>query len=209
MSSTFTQRAAVVVPGRMYGPTAPLLMYCAEAAQARGAHIERLSWTDLAQLEGLSPLDVGRWMRRQMAPVLDDMSAERPLLIGKSLGTHAAGLAAERQLPAIWLTPLLHSPEIVSALRGATAPCLLIGGTADPVWDGRLARELSPFLLEIDGADHGMYVPGPLAASAQALGRVATAAENFLDSVVWPDATPGHETGHRAAVDRRGPDALR
>jgi hypothetical protein len=56
------------------------------------------------------------------------------------------------------------------------------------LWDGELARELSPHVLEVDGADHGMYVPGPLARSAAVLGEVATAVENFLDDVVWRSA---------------------
>jgi len=41
-------------------------------------------------------------------------------------------------------------------------------------------------VLEIDGADHGMFVPGPLAASAAVLGQVTTTVENFLDRQVWP-----------------------
>jgi hypothetical protein len=73
----------------------------------------------------------------------------------------------------------------VAALQAATAPMLLIGGTADETWDGALARKLSPHVLEVDGADHGLYVRGPLAASAAVLGLVATAVERFLDEIVW------------------------
>jgi hypothetical protein len=73
----------------------------------------------------------------------------------------------------------------VAALRRSTAPTLLIGGTADKVWDGTIARQLSPYVFEVLDADHGMYVPGPLAASATVLGRVATAIEEFLDDVLW------------------------
>jgi hypothetical protein len=54
------------------------------------------------------------------------------------------------------------------------------------LWEGRVARELTPFVLEVDGADHGMGVPGPLAASAAVLGQVATGIEQFLDETVWP-----------------------
>jgi hypothetical protein len=79
-----------------------------------------------------------------------------------------------------------------AALARAAAPCLLIGGTADKVWDGRLARSLTPHVLEIDGADHGMFVPGRLSASAAVLGQVTTAVENFLDHQVWPQ---GNEQG--------------
>jgi pimeloyl-ACP methyl ester carboxylesterase len=185
MTDRGPERVAVVVPGRLFGPGAPLLMYSAEAAQARGARVDRISWTDSPELQDLAPLDAGPWVRSQVEPVLDAAGARRPLVIAKSLGTHAAALAAERQLPAIWLTPLLMSDEIVDALRRATAPCLLVGGTRDPAWEGRLARELSPYVLEVEGADHAMYVPGPLAGSAEVLGRVATAVEGFLDDVVW------------------------
>jgi hypothetical protein len=88
-----------------------------------------------------------------------------PLLIGKSLGSLAAPVAAGRGLPAVWLTLLLT------------------------VWDGRLARSVTPHVLEIDGADHGMFVPGRLAESAEVLGRVITAVEDFLDQQVWPHGT--------------------
>jgi hypothetical protein len=155
-------------------------MYAADAAEARGARIRRLDWNPPYDPSVLHPHDAGPWVTAQIGPV-----AGRPLLIGKSLGTHAAGIAAESALPAVWLTPILTANSVVDALRRATAPALLVGGTADPLWQGSLARELSDHVLEVDGADHGMYVPGRLAASAAVLGRVATAIENFLDDVVW------------------------
>ena len=39
---------------------------------------------------------------------------------------------------------------------------------------------------ECRGADHGVYVEGPPARSAEVLGQVATAVERFLDGVVRP-----------------------
>ncbi|MEZ7125235.1 hypothetical protein ACBR40_07850 [Nonomuraea sp. AD125B] len=108
-----------------------------------------------------------------------------PLLIGKSLGSYAAAVAADRGLPGVWLTPLLTMPACVGPLRRAAQPFLLVGGTADEFWDGGLARELTPHVLEVDGADHGMKVPGPLRRSAEVLGLVTTAVESFLDGVVW------------------------
>jgi len=41
-------------------------------------------------------------------------------------------------------------------LRRRTAPALLIGGTADPMWNGRVAREITDDVLELDRADHGL-----------------------------------------------------
>lgn len=180
-------RTAVVVPGRMYDPSAPLLMYAGDAAEARGARRRGITWTPPTDLR---PAAAGPWVVDQVQAVLDEVATEQPgstpLLIGKSLGTQAAPLAADRRLPAVWLTPLLTLDWVVAALRRASAPCLLIGGTADKAWDGELARALSPYVLEVPDADHGMYVPGPLAGSAAVLGRVATAVEEFLDQVVWP-----------------------
>ncbi|MFD0021674.1 hypothetical protein [Streptomyces sp. NPDC058382] len=107
-------------------------------------------------------------------------------VVGKLLGSAAASLVGKRGFPAVWLTPLLTDPQVVAGLRAARAPFMLVGGTSDAWWDGKVARELTPFVLEVDGAGHGMEVPGPLAASAAVLGRVATGIEQFLDETVWP-----------------------
>ncbi|QNE23163.1 alpha/beta hydrolase [Kribbella qitaiheensis] len=174
----------MVLPGGMYGPHAPLLMYAADAAERRGATIRHISWDDPEGPWRLTPEGRGPWVLDQFERAVPDVPAGA-LLIAKSLGTHVAVVAAERELPAVWLTPVLTSEFVVDALRRSTAPFLLVGGTADELWDSGLARELTPYVLEVDGADHGMYVPGRLAASAAVLGQTATAVEDFLDQVVW------------------------
>jgi pimeloyl-ACP methyl ester carboxylesterase len=170
---------AVVVPGRRFGPGAPLLMFTGEVARSRGARVHRHEWTEKPP-EGLD--DPEPWVRAQILP----LPADEPLLIGKSLGTYAAALAAERDLPAVWLTPLLVHPPQVAALSRATAPFLLIGGSADPVWNGDVARRLTPHVFEIPGADHGMFVPGPVTATIAVLARVVEAMAEFLDEIGWP-----------------------
>jgi hypothetical protein len=174
---------AVVVPGGNFGPMAGLLMYAGLAAGRRGATVHRHSWTR----EPSDPFvpEIESWVRGEVVPLLDGIGG-RPLLIAKSLGTNAAALAAERGLPAVWLTPVLSVPWIATAMAGATAPFLLVGGTADALWDGDLARRLSPHVLEVEGADHGMQLPGPLIDTIGVLGRVVTAIEEFLDTIGWP-----------------------
>jgi len=108
------------------------------------------------------------------------------VMIGKSLGSLAAPVVADRGLAAIWFTPLLTDEPTVAALRRATGPCLLVGGTADQFWDEQTARSITPDVIEIHGADHAMFVPGRLAASATVLGQVITAVEDFLEHTVWP-----------------------
>lgn len=174
---------ALVIPGIWFGPAVPLLMYAGDVAEMRGATVHRHSWSqeipkpDQPEIEG--------WVSGEIAPVIDAVGG-RPLLIGKSLATNAAAIAAERSLPAVWLTPLLTLPWVADALGRATAPILLVGGTADEVWDGDVARRLSPYVLEVEGADHGMYVPGPLTESIAVLSRVVVAVEDFLDAISWP-----------------------
>jgi pimeloyl-ACP methyl ester carboxylesterase len=85
----------------------------------------------------------------------------------------------------VWLTPVLTAPWVVDALRRATAPFLLVGGTADKLWDSALARRLSPHVLEVADADHGMYVPGPLTASIAVLSQMVQTVEQFLDTINW------------------------
>lgn len=169
-----------------FGPHVPLLAYANRAAEIRGAHVAPMSWQPP---RGESAADLGPWVTEQVSSVLDRIAAAtpaaKPLLIGKSLGSHAAAVAAERRLPAIWITPLLRYPKVCGALEHASAPFLLVGGTADPAWDGQAARRLSGLTLEIPGADHAMYVPGPVAASAAVLGQVTNAVEHFLDEVIW------------------------
>jgi hypothetical protein len=72
-----------------------------------------------------------------------------------------------------------------------------------------LARKLSPHVLEVDGANHGMMTPGrPLTDSIAVLGRVIVAMEEFLDTIDWPG--PSHtRSGGRPGVDRRQDDDSR
>jgi hypothetical protein len=183
-------RAAVVVPGLRYSADGPLLMYAGVAAERRGGSVRRISWT----LPEFGNGDDERgWVASQVSEAVDAVAAATgvaaPLVIGKSLGSLAAAVAADRGLAAVWLTPVLTDPPTVAALRRTGAPYLLIGGTADKLWDGRLARSLTPHVLEIDGADHGMFIPGRLSASAAVLGQVITTVEDFLDHQVWPQST--------------------
>jgi hypothetical protein len=162
-------------------------MYARLAAERRGALVRVVSW-DLAPGRGF---DRHRDMvTATIGAAVDELTAETgaaPLVIGKSLASLAAPLVADRGLPAVWFTPLLTDEPTVTGLHRATAPFLLAGGTADPYWDGRIARLLTADVVEIDGAGHALFVPGPAAASIAVLGQVLTAVEDFLDRIGWPE----------------------
>ena len=177
-------RSAVLAPGGGYGPDKPLLMFARYAVERRGGQAHAVTW----QLPKDDDGQLHERVAAQVAAVVDEVTAatgSAPVVIGKSLGSMAAPLVADRGLPAVWLTPLLTDKKTLAGLRRATAPCLRVGGTGDQDWDGEAARSISADVVEIDGADHGMLLPGPLAASASALGQVTTAVEAFLDRL-WP-----------------------
>ncbi len=185
MATAGAGRAAVLVPGGGYTVDGPLLMYAGLAVRRRGGHAHRIAWTPPE-----SWTESHAWVASRVAAAIDESAAATgvtaPVVIGKSLGSLAAPLVADRGLAAIWFTPLLTDEATVLALRRATAPCLLVGGTADQCWDGPAARSVTRHVIEVDAADHGMFVPGGLAASAAVLGQVMTAVEQFLDQVAWP-----------------------
>jgi hypothetical protein len=162
-----------------------MLTYVPAVAERFGATVHRYTWS--RQPVDVFEPEIERWVTGEVGPFLDAIGGS-PLLVGKSLGTNAATLAAERALPAIWLTPLLTIPWVVDAFSRATAPFLLVGGTADRLWDGEAARRLSPYVLEIEDANHGMFVQGPVTESIAVLAQIATAVEDFLDTIGWPNS---------------------
>ena len=167
-------RVAVVLPGAMLGgmPAVAAPLY---ALRDRGWSAVQV-WDEFRDRS----LDATAWTReRADAALAAAGDADELVLVAKSLTTRAAGLAAERSLKAIWLTPLLNDPECVEMLRRRTAPALLVGGTADPSWDGALARELSDDVLELPDADHGFGGPGGASTLLANLGRVAEATAAF------------------------------
>jgi dienelactone hydrolase len=175
-------RPAVIAPGANYSADGPLLMYAGLAVRRRDGRVRRITW-DLPGTSDIGPLRAR--VLDQVAAAVDDITAATglaPVVIGKSMGSLAAPLVADRGLAAVWFTPLLTDEPTVAALRRATGPCLLVGGTADTLWDGPVARSITAQVVEIPGADHGMFLPGPLAASAAALGQAITAVEDFLDA---------------------------
>jgi hypothetical protein len=174
---------AIVVPGGRFGPAAGMLMYAAATADHRGTTVHRHSWSE--PIPSYLDPEIEGWVRNEITPLLDTVGGT-PLLIAKSLGTNAAAPAAERSLPAIWLTPVFTTPWIPGALSRATEPFLLVGGTADPMWDSAAAHRLTPHVLEIEAADHGLFVPGPIQNSIAVLDRVVTAINDFLDAINWP-----------------------
>ena len=168
-------RCVVVLPGMQYTTQAPLLWFAREVAAARG-------WSALEVLDSLPEGDDPfGWARDRARRALDRAEADEVVVIGKSLASAAAGLVADRVLPAVWLTPLLDRTRVIDDLSRAARPALLIGGSADAVWaPDALADSGLLQVVQLDGLDHSLQRPGDPGASLDALRAVATRIDRFL-----------------------------
>ncbi len=171
---------AVLVPGRGYPPMAPLLFFTGLALLQHGWRVEH-HWWDPPAYE--SDEQTMTWVREEVAGALP--TSGRVLVVGKSLGTWATPLAAERELPAIWLTPILDEPALVRPIAANPAPQLLIGGSTDEFWDSTVAGDLASdtcSVVEVPGVDHIMLAPGDVVRGAEAHVEVVRAIDGWLAS---------------------------
>ncbi|UNX53657.1 hypothetical protein MF406_11725 [Georgenia sp. TF02-10] len=143
---------AVLLPGRNYPTTMPLLTFAGLAAVQHGWRVRAVSWS-APDLDTDATIE---WVGTQLAEVVGDFDG-RVLVVGKSLGSCAAARAARHGYDGIWLTPLLHLPEVVQAMSGHPGRQLLVGGTEDPAWSIEAARKIGGEIAQIEGADHGMF----------------------------------------------------
>jgi hypothetical protein len=168
-------RCAVLLPGVRYFSQAPLIWFAREVARARG-------WSAL-ELSERAPADEEpfAWMRDRAERALNATDAGTVVVIGKSLGSAAAPLVAERGFAAVWLTPLLIRPEVVRAIAASSAPVLLVGSAADETWsNGEQPGGDAVEVVEFDGLDHSLQVEGDPGASLDVLGQVTERIGAFL-----------------------------
>ena len=171
----------VVLPGRGYPPAAPGLAYAGYVLRAAGWRVRDVWWDPPAN-GSLSLENEVTWVGDQLAAAVADAGGP-VFVVGKSLGTYGARLAAERAYEGIWLTPLLTDPVLVEGIRANPARQLLVGGTADRLWDPDVAASLAADgcdVLQIDGIDHGLIDPADPVRTAEALVEITRAMANFV-----------------------------
>jgi hypothetical protein len=168
-------RVAIVLPGARYVPASPLLWFAREVALQHGWSVLEV-WDELGEADDPTP-----WVRARLDAALESAaSASDVLLVAKSLSTRAATLPAARELPGIWLTPLLVEPEIAAALAAEGGPALIIGGTGDDLWDRVAATRSRGEVITIEGGDHALHLAGDVLGSIEALSRITTGMDTFV-----------------------------
>lgn len=168
-------RVAVVLPGARYLPFAPLLWFARGVATSRGWSVLEV-WDEYVDHR----LEPRRWVEERAEAALARAGASRVLLVAKSISSGAVHLAVERGFPGVWLTPLLHIEDIAAGFDRLEAPALLVGGTADESWVAETARQAGHPLLELEGADHSLQLPGDPLGSIDVLRRVVDRIDVFV-----------------------------
>jgi hypothetical protein len=153
----------VVLPGRGYHPDRPLLAVASQVAVDLGWLVRQVWWR--------APRDVSpQWAGEEMAAAVAGYDGPVRVL-AKSLASLAAPSAASSSYLCCWLTPLLGEAAVVEGIRANPAAQLLVGGTADSLWDSAVAHQLAgerTEVLELPGADHSLEVKGRGNATASA-----------------------------------------
>jgi hypothetical protein len=169
---------AVVLPGRGYTPAKPLLAAVGDLLLERGWAVREV-WWEVPAAERSS-----RWWRTWVAEHARTAAegwSDRPLLVGKSLGSLAAPYAAKHRLEAVWLTPLLLDWAVARAIAANPARQLVVAGDADRIaWDARAARRLDAEVLVLPDADHSLAVKGDRERTAAHRDRVCAAVAAWL-----------------------------
>ena len=170
---------ALVLPGAGYTVDHPALFWACQVLAQVGWRVVTMRW----RADGVGEAE-RRSFVEQGAELLDAEAgpAPRTLVLAKSLGSYAAAWASGRGYPAIWLTPVLTDGSVAGALRTYSAPSLLIGGTADPLWSTPAVTAAEQQVLELADVDHALHRPGDWQASLAALRQTLTAIEAFAEA---------------------------
>jgi hypothetical protein len=171
-------RVVIVLPGIRYTPAHPLLHYARLVALSHRWTVQEVWWD--------APSGDVDWLAWVGAAAHEAIAAEpgrRVAIVGKSLGTLAIPVAAERSIPGVWLTPLLGRPEVAAATRRLPVPSLLVGGTADETWKPEAARASGSRIHEVSDGDHVLEVAADPVRSVDALRSVVVAMDQFFDSL--------------------------
>ncbi len=201
-----TNLLAIILPGLRYTCDMPLLYYASRLLGGHRADLLHVH-TDYTSesYSTLLPEQRAEWLCADARGIVKAGLAQRNyshlVLVGKSIGTLAlACLLQQNDIPAsiaghtltIWVTPLLHQPQVITTLANLRQPALIIASPADQTYNpaglARIQQSAAPEVLLVENADHALEIPGDAAASTAILQRYTQAISTFLDQHLptWP-----------------------
>lgn len=191
--ATPTSHLGIILPGLRHSVDMADLHYAGRILLEQGADLLRVEYvyyqTDfVAQAENIQD----EWLKSDVFAACNAGLSYRPYtkvtLVGKSLGTIAMGhLLADSRFRAancVWSTPLLTIEWLCSRIEQIHPRSLFIMGTADKSYKPTVLKHLenvtSGRALVIEGANHGLEIPGSISKSLKALDQIVQALQEFL-----------------------------
>jgi predicted alpha/beta-hydrolase family hydrolase len=189
----------IVLPGLHYGLDGPLNYHVVHRLRERG-------WDSLGLMYGFQAAMRSGFAERwgetleECRQAIRTATAARAYpslgVVGKSLGSSllaflATDLAELRQARLAHHTPPLAMPGVEDHLADAAQPMYLAIGSADRFYDrdrlDSLQRRRPMLIRVVEGADHGMDVPGDLEATLHGVRQVVEDTVAFFLDEAIPD----------------------
>ena len=186
---------ALLLPGIGYTADMPLLHYSGHLLLQHAVEllVVDYAYSQNPLFRAAAEADRVQWLLEDVTAAWDAVVSRRQYkrytLLGKSLGTLAMGqLLLSRPVlsnaAAIWLTPLLGENRLVEVMRQHRGPSLIAIGTADPAYVpnalATIQGETGAETILVEGADHGLELPGDALGSVRMLERVMRRVDQFL-----------------------------
>jgi hypothetical protein len=171
-----TEPVAIVLPGVRYTTARPLLHFTRAVLESHGWTVHEASWPTDTPGED----DPGEMVAMAATQQIEAAGEAMLLIVGKSIGSLAIPIAADRAISGIWITPLLHYPAVAEALNRLPTATLLIGSTGDASWDADAAATSGHRVMELTDANHGLELDGDPLGSIDVLRKVIGAVDDFV-----------------------------
>jgi hypothetical protein len=177
------KRLIVLLPGRGYAVTAPLLHYCLHIGMDNGFDVLRVEYGfQIAQtdLPSENIPDIQQESVLAVRKALKTGRYDELVVVGKSLGTPIAAMIANEHSPniptkCVLLTPIQRCHELV------TVPTLAVIGTDDAAYAPDLAVGTQLVQWKVyDGLNHSLEKTGDLAASLAILPDIVQSCADFI-----------------------------
>lgn len=188
-----TKRLGLVFPGFRYSPDRAELYYGARILLEKGADVLRAEYAYYeSEYVRLSDQEQYDWLTADASAVGQAALAQgtytRITLLGKSLGTLAMAHLLDdprfESATCVWYTPILTDEELVRRIEQVKPRSLFIVGTADGYYKPdilmRLIEATRGHLTMVDGANHGLELPGDIPGSLNALQQIVKDLQDFL-----------------------------
>lgn len=181
------QWAAIILPGRGYGPIGATIRIPGLVLESLGADVFVIEYP--TAVSGQVPLaEILQTSREQIRSIVSATSPQRVTFVAKSLGcsvllSQTPDVCGSALVEAIWLTPLFKGAAARTGAINLGWRSLLVAGDADPSHNREgfemVRHELGAESLIVPGADHSLEVPGDPDATLATLRDLLDAVRHF------------------------------